>query len=159
MEGSKKQRVWTRKLLLATFSVLYLSFSIIFGISLTTWNDEIPGRCYNTRLIANPADSHPYVDRIYLGITCWYCLSILGVCVSASTKIIYERQATYYEFLVVHYALIQYPLHLYMVVAMRASNEGKVGNNSENEWGFGQVVALVLASNTVLECIHGITGK
>lgn len=60
---------------------------------------------------------------------------------------------------IVHLALAQYPIHLYMVVAMRSSNEGLVGGDSENAWGFGQVVALVLASATVFECFRGVIGK
>lgn len=60
---------------------------------------------------------------------------------------------------IIHLALAQYPIHLYMVVAMRSSNEGLVGGDSENDWGFGQVVALVLASATVFECFRGVIGK
>ncbi|KAK8090453.1 hypothetical protein PG997_005414 [Apiospora hydei] len=50
-------------------------------------------------------------------------------------------------------AMIQYPVHGYMVYALRASNERFLSGSSENEWGFGQIVALVLVVTTLLECV------
>ncbi|KAI0131851.1 hypothetical protein BJ170DRAFT_222856 [Xylariales sp. AK1849] len=51
-------------------------------------------------------------------------------------------------------ALFQYPVHSYMIYALRSSNERYLSGDSENEWGFGQVVALVLVGSVVLECIR-----
>ncbi|KAK8872486.1 hypothetical protein PGQ11_003000 [Apiospora arundinis] len=50
-------------------------------------------------------------------------------------------------------ALIQYPVHGYMVYALRSSNEEFLTGSSENEWGFGQIVALVLVAAMLLECL------
>lgn len=49
---------------MVVFALLYLIFVISFGVHLGQWDGETPGRCY----IAH----HPYVDRIYLGLTCLY---------------------------------------------------------------------------------------
>jgi hypothetical protein len=46
-----------------------------------------------------------------------------------------------------------------MVIAMRAVNEGRLTGNSENAWGFGQIVALILMFATILECVRGFSGK
>ncbi|CAH0057125.1 unnamed protein product [Clonostachys solani] len=52
-------------------------------------------------------------------------------------------------------AMLQYPVHLYMVIALRISNEGNLSGDSENTWGFGQIVALVTAFSTLMECVRG----
>ncbi|KAK8124261.1 uncharacterized protein PG998_000020 [Apiospora kogelbergensis] len=49
-------------------------------------------------------------------------------------------------------ALAQYPVHGYMVYALRASNEKFLSGSSENEWGFGQIVAMTLVGSTLFEC-------
>ncbi|KAJ2987719.1 hypothetical protein NUW58_g4350 [Xylaria curta] len=49
-------------------------------------------------------------------------------------------------------ALVQYPVHVYTLYALRASNESYLSGDSENQWGFGQVVALVLVASVLLEC-------
>ncbi|KAL7783636.1 hypothetical protein V8C37DRAFT_396903 [Trichoderma ceciliae] len=186
---------WTRFSLLAIFIGTYLSFSILFGNRLQDWNDTLPGRCYNTRLIAVATNSHPYVDTIYLGITCLYCLILLLACIiyhwllprletsDGSQPFLVttfhkwlELQSTFLNTVlpfpwniglpqnieeiapaIVIIAMIQYPLHLYMVVGLRAANEARLSGDSENAWGFGQIVALITAFSTVLECLRGIS--
>lgn len=55
-------------------------------------------------------------------------------------------------------AMMQYPLHCYMLLALRNSNQLYLSGESENTWGFGQVVALVLLGSTILKCIQAFTG-
>lgn len=52
--------------------------------------------------------------------------------------------------------LIQYPVHVYMLFALRNSNESSLSGDSENQWGFGQVVAVVLVVSVLLECFRAI---
>lgn len=52
--------------------------------------------------------------------------------------------------------LIQYPVHVYTLFALRNSNESYLSGDSENQWGFGQVVALVLVASVLLECFRAI---
>ena len=61
------------------FALLYLVFVIQFGVHLGQWDGETPGRCYNSRRLALPNARHPYVDRIYLGITCLYMFVALSL--------------------------------------------------------------------------------
>jgi hypothetical protein len=56
-------------------------------------------------------------------------------------------------------AMLQYPLHIYMIFTLRASNEHRLNGDSENYWGFGQVVALVLLASSVLQGLRAILGK
>jgi hypothetical protein len=48
---------------------------------------------------------------------------------------------------------------MYMVIAMRAGNEGLLSGDSESEWGFEQLVALVSAFAPLTELIRGFYGK
>jgi len=166
-----------RIVLSAIFSILHLAFSILYGQRLEKWDWTIPGRCYNTRLLAKPDASHPYVDRIYLGITCLYMQSSLIICFFAAlakrlgskpsgdddgapdnsnsdtAEHITEHISSLSSVLVTLVAVVyQYPLHLYSTIALRLSNESLLEGDSENSWGFGQVSALVLVVNTLIQC-------
>ena len=55
-------------------------------------------------------------------------------------------------------ALLQYPLHLYSVFALRVSNEHLLSGQSENAWGFGQIVALIMLAQTFIQCFRGVKG-
>lgn len=55
-------------------------------------------------------------------------------------------------------ALAQYPVHVYTLFALRKSNEAYLSGDSGNQWGFGQVVALVLVASVLLECFRAIIG-
>lgn len=42
-------------------------------------------------------------------------------------------------------AFLQFPVHLYMALALRSANQGKLeGGGYENEWDFGQTTAVIL---------------
>ena len=216
--------------------VLYLGFVILFGLKLKSWDDEIPGHCYNAYRMSSTKALHPYVDTIYLALTSvWFFLS-LGLSAqtaisslaplildlyllpveaqdqprnskrnfSASYATIWNlsldclgigltvlggypfpwvigklRQKPRWEgsvakidnllewlspaldqrFLVLVIALFQYPLHSYMLFTLRTSNVEYLSGDSENTWGFGQVVALVLLGSTALECFRAFIGQ
>jgi hypothetical protein len=56
-------------------------------------------------------------------------------------------------------ALLQCPLHIYSIFALRASNERYLdGGVSGSDWGFGQIVAMVLLGANFLSIADGITG-
>jgi hypothetical protein len=63
------------------------------------------------------------------------------------------------RFVVVFVALLQYPLHFYMVIALQVSNEEYLQGESEDLWGFGQVVALVLVIPVLKECVKAYMGE
>jgi hypothetical protein len=53
-------------------------------------------------------------------------------------------------------ALIQYPLHLYFMLALRKTSTHDLdGPESEDGWDFGQTVALTLLALTFGEIVHG----
>ena len=59
------------------FGILYLAFTIIFGIHLDQSDDNLRGHCYDSRHLALPNAQHTYVDKIYMGITCLYMFATL----------------------------------------------------------------------------------
>lgn len=232
---SSEEGLTGRIIAIGVFSVLYLAFSILFGIALQGWDDQTLGRCYVTTNISASGAAHPYVDHIYLAVTCLFLFVILiaalpplwdlelpwarGFKIRNLTNIPmllerFKRSGRSRRYATLHSAvtmylqivsivvgvasafgngvaysivggfrlfvddtvwdelaeqkkqiavicplLFQYPLHLYMVLTMRRWNSGLLDGDSEDAWGFGQVVALVLLAPTLLMCIQAIFSK
>jgi hypothetical protein len=58
---------------------------------------------------------------------------------------------------VLAFGLLQFPVHVYMLVVLRQKNQGLLeGEESENEWGYGQTVTLVLLVDTLASCVKGL---
>ena len=196
-------------MLIAVFAVLYLAFAILFGVRLNQWDDKIPGRCYNTSHLASHDAQHPSVDKIYLGITCFYMFTVLMVAVlhalarydadqhkGAVRPVIADSifyplvlgpylgpsllgkwadkeglQSRTWYFVkipvalwlanpILQIAMVQLPLHLYFIIRIRLSNEPLLSNGSdENQWGFGQIYALIKSAALVIECVKGYLSK
>ena len=66
---------------------------------------------------------------------------------------------TGYKTSVLIITMMQYPVHVYTVFTLRIANEDRLDGDSENNWGFGQVVALALLTSSVLQCIRTVIGK
>ncbi|KAK9424449.1 hypothetical protein SUNI508_13596 [Seiridium unicorne] len=115
-----------RGMLLFIFMALYIGFVVLFGLKLRSWDDNDPGRCYRSDRISGKDATHPYVDTVYLAITALW---------------LFIRSD---------------PISVYLIqVYHKTSNEAYLSGGSENEWGFGQVVALTLVASTFLECVRG----
>ncbi|RTE75530.1 hypothetical protein BHE90_010012 [Fusarium euwallaceae] len=201
----------TRTLAIIAYICIFLSFSVVFGVRLNDWDENVAGHCYNTGLISLEYDPHPSSDMIYLGVTCFYSICALlscyrsGFAIPALARLLMRpfqsdpiqrfirklgnpsrlkntyyfvagalgftglRQLFGYFALLAHprpeyrawalmpLAMGQYPLHLYMAIAIRKGNERFLEGDSENNWGFGQIVALVLCAATCIECIRGVS--
>jgi hypothetical protein len=62
--------------------------------------------------------------------------------------------------MVVRVALFQSPLHIYSIFALRSANEKFLEQGStERDWGFGQIVSMVLLGAIVLTVADGVTGE
>ncbi|RSL39799.1 hypothetical protein CEP53_013795 [Fusarium sp. AF-6] len=201
----------TRIFAIAAYICIFLSFSVVFGIKLNRWDENVAGHCYNTRLIAFYVDPHPLSDMVYLGVTCFYSICALLSCYGSGSvipilarslkrlfpwrpiryflrkpdaslrlKVAYllaigilsyigivylggylallaHPRPEYRVWALIPLAMGQYPLHLYMAIAIRKGNEKLLEGDSENDWGFGQIVALVLCAATCIECIRGLS--
>ncbi|KAK2595890.1 hypothetical protein N8I77_013679 [Diaporthe amygdali] len=268
-----------RVLLVNIFGMLYLVFIAIFGVRLHSWNDNIVGACYHTRLLSISSSNHPLADEIYLAITSLYFFTALTLSTepqlqqvvknldslrgksqgqqskswdmmitlistfvagtsppfsklywarifrvvsivesygpmkvnpliertrqllaeqtrhimdlirhrmdpllnrthsedSASSRgqlflaylwkwvvaygallvvLITVSQNNAYTILLL--AILQCPVHGYMLFALRASNESQLSGDSENQWGFGQIVPLVLFISVATDFIQAV---
>ena len=147
-----------RRLSIGISATLYTAFAIFFGIRLNKWNDTLPGKCYNASLVSSHNAKHPLVDQIYLGVTSFYVF-VLGFCAtpyhSDGSPIIFGSQSSGIGTL-----LLQFVLHMYTVIALRVSNQHLLDNAKlEEQWGFGQILALVMLGTTLLECAKGVEGE
>ena len=53
-------------------------------------------------------------------------------------------------------AMLQLPLHLYFLIRLRLTNEPLLlDGNDDNEWGFGQIYALITSAGLIVECCKG----
>lgn len=56
--------------------------------------------------------------------------------------------------------MLQCPLHIYSIFALRAANEQLLeGGTTEKEWGFGQIAAVVLLGGNILQIVDGVFGE
>ena len=135
---------------IAMFLMLYLAFVIMFGIRLNDWDDSTPGQCYSTSRIAVPDGLHPVGDQIYLGIISFYCFALLSAATIDSRAP--SRRDNALKTGIVMGAL-QFILHVYTAISLRISNQSLLDDPSiEDQWGFGQILAVVVLGATVVQC-------
>lgn len=65
-----------------------------------------------------------------------------------------DRQVT-----ILAIAMIQCPIHIYSICALRFSNKSYLEGGPETAWGFGQIVAMVLLGGNILQFIDGYIGE
>ncbi|PTB62428.1 hypothetical protein BBK36DRAFT_1163109 [Trichoderma citrinoviride] len=127
------------------FAALYLVLTILLGLSLDAWNpDAQPGRCYLAHLVTHPQASHPAADKVYVAFTAaWMLLVMLAAALSSAR----------WRHSILALAFLQFPVHLYMALALRAANQGHLEGDDarENRWDFGQTTAVVLLAMAARE--------
>jgi hypothetical protein len=53
--------------------------------------------------------------------------------------------------------MTQYPIYLYLLIALRTQNAPFLQGGSENEWGFGQILAFLALYGSLVEIGRGAT--
>jgi hypothetical protein len=146
-----------------------------FATRLQKWDNDVPSHCYKTNATARPQDVHPYVDNIYIAVTfSFICLSfVYALSLSlGSQKRHFQHMipvlplsssmyapATDLQYSILAIAMLQCPLHIYSIFALRASNEHYLEGGSEKEWGLGQIAAVVLLGGNILQFVDGFIGR
>lgn len=150
-----KTRRRSRFIWVTLFESLYLAYYVLFDRALSSWDDTIPKKCYITTT-CNVASTtcHPRSDLIYLRVTFIWAVISITACIDWISTLMKQQNSV--KPIII--GLLQYPIHLYMLITMRGMNADLLTGYSENTWGFGQVVALVLLSPTLLEILRGIKG-
>jgi lysylphosphatidylglycerol synthetase-like protein (DUF2156 family) len=138
---------------------------MLFGIRLKNWSPTSPssdstgGTCYNPKLVAHPGARHPFVDDLYLGVTCFFFfMAAFGAIFSnLYPKSAKDANTLHPRYWLVFLALAQFPVHVYMAAALRTKN--KAEKDVEGQWGYGQVVAILTLLGTFVECGRGILSE
>jgi hypothetical protein len=129
------------------YTVLYLALTILLCVRLDDWApNKAPGRCYHSHFVTNATASHPHSDKIYVAITSSWLIVVLLASVFSGVR----RRHT-----ILILSSLHFPLHLYMALALRQANQGKLEGEpkDENEWDFGQTTAVVLLGIAVVELL------
>ncbi|KAK2743478.1 hypothetical protein FQN55_007249 [Onygenales sp. PD_40] len=161
------------------FATLYFIFGVIFYLHMMHWDPSKPGQCYSpsgyTRLWTDQIYLLIIREFFYVALTLtliyrWRRSRLWRNVARMLRTLLYGKtiaEARWKEpvdawicecrWTVLTLAMIQFPLHLYSVVAMRRANEGLLeGGGEENRWGFGQVVAIIMLAGTLIECLKGV---
>lgn len=141
-----RRAFWTvRHRVTYAFAAMFVGLTILLMIRLGEWNlDAEPGRCYHTTGTTRDGADHPVADRVYVGLTAAWILVTMG-----SSIWIGARHRRW----ILSSAILQFPVHLYMAIALRTANQGKLSGEevNENAWDFGQTTAVVLLAMAVGE--------
>jgi len=130
------------------FAILFTALVILVGIRVGDWNEEEQGHCYLTDGVSGSNSLHPSSDIIYVSITSVWLMVVL-LCGTLGN----EKQVRP----VLIGATLQYPAHLYFMIAVRKANSGHLeGTESESDWRFGQTTAVVLLGATLVELLTSI---
>ncbi|UNI17402.1 hypothetical protein JDV02_003744 [Purpureocillium takamizusanense] len=127
------------------FAVMFLALTILLCIRLDDWApDKEPGQCYHAQLITAADAHHPVADKTYVAVTAIWML------VSMASAVVFNARRRRWVLVT---AFLQFPVHLYMAIALRSANQGYLKGESpnENSWDFGQTTAVVLLGLAVTE--------
>lgn len=129
--------------------VLFFAFTVLLGIRLNEWDEETErGDCYITDMITNSGADHPAADKTYIGVTAAWLIISMGL-------VIIGKAQNVRPILVL--SLLQFPVHFYMMVVLRLKNSNAIkSGESEDDWKFGQTLAVVLLTMTIHEAATGL---
>jgi hypothetical protein len=75
----------------------------------------------------------------------------------SETKDMKDRAATHN--IILGIAALQFPLHVYSIFTLRSLNESLlISGSAEQEWGFGQIVAVILLGTNLVTLVNGFQG-
>lgn len=166
----------TRLGAILVYLTMHLVFSVRLIINLGTWDNSKTGKCYEGHFISgNHANNDSVIDKVYV------LLTALALSVSLLAMIIYliimdveERQGIIKPRLVATYrgtkikvitlmgfvsSFTLFPLHLYMTIALRFTNQALSTGSNENQWSFGQSLSVIMLLVTCRECICAWSGR
>lgn len=131
------------------FGVMFLALTILLCLRVNEWDvDARPGRCYYSHLVtAGGYGSHPLADKIYVGVTAAWMLLAIGM--AAFMGVCWRKW-------ILRSAFLQFPVHLYMAIALRSENQGRLEGDEkdENGWDFGQTTAVLLLGAAFEELVR-----
>ena len=146
------------------FCVLYLTLSFTFGKRLNSWNANKPGNCFEGRVFIRPDDStrgwHPFAlwfSTFMILFPLLLSIGLSGACIRGSDNKP-SRRRWLCAFL--SWSVIQMTIHVAYFVTLRNTDQHfLVPGESENEWGFGQILALFSFLTLFFECFKELQAQ
>jgi hypothetical protein len=128
------------------FADFFLVLTVLLKIRLCDWSltSEEPGNCFRTAGIAPASANHPSSDRIYVTFTAAWLLFVMFATVFVSHRL---------QKLLLFISSLQFPVHMYMMIALRAANSAYLEGDNENACDFGQTTATLLLCVTLFELL------
>lgn len=144
MLNRSTSRLSSRYLTVYGFAIFFIALAITFVIRLAAWQEDGKlGECYNTAFASHRSASHPGSDQTYVLVTAIWVLVAIGMAVFGGSKVL---------MLVLVFAMLEYPVHLYFMIAIRHVNQPLLeGTEDEDRWDFGQTTAILLLGLAYLE--------
>jgi hypothetical protein len=143
--------------LIFIYAVLYVAYISLFSKRLQTWDWNVPGHCYNGM---NDSffgkNGHPTIDRQWVGLLSAYVFFSLSLAIGVAMDLIRRYFSPY----VVLFAALMGPIHAYSIFSLRRYNETFLTSGiTEQQWGFGQTVSMILLGTNVIVLVNGIQGE
>jgi len=152
---------YIRYLLIALWAILFATYTILMKERLKVFNNTIPGHCYEFGLHQGLVLG--YVNGLWVSLTCGVLYLVLALAVVSKTRFkkiidsVFEDLPFGSRGMIFLFAAGLFPLHLYVIINLRESNESLLNAGiTEKQWGFGQMVAMVLLSNNVIVLVNGL---
>jgi hypothetical protein len=137
-----------------TFVILYFIFAVLLGIRLQGWDANSAGGCYESGVMTIEYLKHPVPDLTYLGITApVLIIAILGSTLSAA------HAEDFWHNGILFIAVLEASFHFFSIIVHRATKQNfLVSDQSDNEFGFGQIMVMVLLLSIPFECYKSFQG-
>ncbi|KAF2430829.1 hypothetical protein EJ08DRAFT_660506 [Tothia fuscella] len=133
------------------YTTIHVTFSMQFIWQLNSWNDSVD------------------VDQFYVFTTTFMLAVVLIAMIIYLIVMEQEEQEGHikphpvayikgcaikvFTLLGLFSALTQFWVHLYMMVALRYTNRNLLADSGENQWGFGQSIAVIMLLSTIRDCL------
>jgi hypothetical protein len=144
-----------RTFALILFTLFYFVFVVLFGMRLRDWDAYSPGQCYESGIMTVDYLPHSVPDLIYLGITA----PVLIIAIFGSTCA-FAASTDWWHNGIFAIALLEVSLPLFSIIVLRATQQNfLVSDESDNDFGFGQIIVMVFLLSVAFEYYRSFRGK
>ncbi|KAF2180979.1 hypothetical protein K469DRAFT_753060 [Zopfia rhizophila CBS 207.26] len=140
------------------FTFVYIMASFLYAVKLAIltnakFREMLPGKQRRAVELTNSRSAdNPISEGVAAGMQVWS----LAIALMEAHDVAFGGLMDI-QYAILTIALVQCPLHIYSIFALRAANERYLeGGSEEAQWGFGQIAAVVLLGGNVLQIVDGV---
>ncbi|KAH8681589.1 hypothetical protein BX600DRAFT_26849 [Xylariales sp. PMI_506] len=132
------------------FVICFLILTVLFEIRLSGWtlDPSESGKCFRAvGLMAGDDQTSAKGTMAYVGVMSGWLLVVMILALVSSTRL---------RKILLVLSSLQFPVHIYMMIALRSANAPylEAAEESEDGWDFGQTTAVVLLAITLSELVQ-----